>query len=430
MDRPNFNTRRSVDSARTATATTPASPAAANAAAPASPLNPHFSQTSSSSSHSTVNTSAPTDVPLRSRPGRSVSHSLNLSSSASRKSRHAEPGTTDAHSASASLSMPPPSSIPLKSPRTSLCRTRRESNNSLEAWSDSALQFADVDEVDNTPRLMSGSSQQDSTAPYRPLPEPALTSRSSFSSESDLKDKRTSVSSIFSVYSLASARGAAPTSVPATQSSAASTNGSDGGPSRSVSGIMSSGKPVTNASQPGAELSNVTVTTSSNGQNANAAPGGHHLAPRETNTHTHHEVIKRPPRPAQPTRSRSRNKRRFSGSTGASSHSPSSDRGPYHNKEKEEGQSRDTSAPRQRVPTSSNAPAVKPAPWGVIGVCALDVKARSKPSRNILNRLIANREFDVVVFGDKVILDEGKPPFSPMERRNPSSERIRNPEGA
>lgn len=265
--------------------------------------------------------------------GPTSSRALSFSSIRSGKSKHAEAGITQVHADQASLSMPPPASRPVRRIRAP-SQTSREFNDP-ETGNDDAVfvpsaalesgSFSDsaVTE-DSTPRLVPGAFSD--KPEEHALPDPAMPpSRSSFSED----NKRMSISSI---YSLASARG-----IP---SSAASANGSDtgsAGAARSVSGFMASSAPKHGDTG----VSNVTVTTQ-------GSCGGN-LAPREQHQYLA-DIVKRNggppavPRPepsgaasrSQPGRDRSRAKRRLSGGTAASSHSPSSDR-TLHHKEKEEG---------------------------------------------------------------------------------------------
>ncbi len=53
-----------------------------------------------------------------------------------------------------------------------------------------------------------------------------------------------------------------------------------------------------------------------------------------------------------------------------------------------------------KVDGNQNLPKIR------VGVCAMDKKARSKPMKEILERLTAWGEFEVVIFGDDVICEK------------------------
>jgi hypothetical protein len=261
----------------------------------------------------------------------------------SRKSRGSEPVTRDAYAharrasfTAASSSTTAASSLPIKNPRA-LARTRGESmtSNTAEDQSLADSQLSGLVDEPHQQRIRLSSANVNSHTVSSEA-SAAASNRASYSS--DLQSRRLSGTS---VYSLASARGVL--------SCSSSAHGSElGTPPRSVPGLLSTGKsPVSVQSE--AEVSNVTVTTSSlqAGQSAVGHHSQHNLTPRDHNSQPL-DFTKRAIRDDNmqnatsglrqgPDRSRSRAKRRFSGSTATSSHSPSSERGPHH-REREDGE--------------------------------------------------------------------------------------------
>lgn len=252
---------------------------------------------------------------------RSVSIPAVIGSVTNTRSRHAEPGTSDIHPARASLPTNTHGSIQLKSTRALLAHSRRQSAASATSTDDGHPLRPDED-ADPQRALLATIDDLGSTSGNL---DAALTSTPR-SSWSESYSRRLSNNSI---YSLASARGIIN-----------SPSGTDKAVViRSASASLMSSNKTSGSGQGQSEnaVSNVTVTTASNTQAT--GPAGPQLTPRDPHSQPL-DLMRRSQRAetmrSQPDRSRSRVKRRFSGSTANSSHSPSSDRGNHHYRE--EGQ--------------------------------------------------------------------------------------------
>lgn len=285
---------------------------------------PPASSTAFSSSNKDSVDASVASIDSKKRANRGHSRSLSIpaviGSVTNTRSRHAEPGTSDIHPARTSLpATTTGSSIQLKSTRALLARSPRQSTTSTTSTDDGQpLRF---EEDSDAPRSHAGAIDEPSTSVAHANPDAApSTARSSWSESYSRRLSGTSI------YSLASARGII--------------NSSPHGPDkgaiiRSASATLMSTNKGTGGSGPSdSGVSNVTVTTSSHTQASGAA--GPQLTPRDPHSQPL-DLMRRNQRAetmrVQPDRSRSRVKRRFSGSTANSSHSPSSDRGPHHKEE-------------------------------------------------------------------------------------------------